>query len=75
MEAKVREAADRAKIPIALHRVEAIDEIMAYDVSLVPSLIINEEVVVVGRVPFVRELVELLAHYQEPLNRPLRRPA
>lgn len=48
------------QLPSALHRVTKIDEILAYDVLMTPALVINGEVKVVGRVPSVKEIKELL---------------
>ncbi len=55
-----REAARQLQLPSALHRVTKIDEILAYDVLMTPALVIDGEVKVVGRVPSVKEIKELL---------------
>ena len=43
-----------------VEKVEAIEKILAYNVMRTPALVINEKVVLYGRIPSVNELKEII---------------
>lgn len=53
-------AAKQLNIPFELEKVTQIDRILAFDVPTTPALVVDGEVKVVGRVPSVNELMELI---------------
>ena len=58
--ANALEATRQLQVPSELHRVTKIDDILRYDVLMTPALVIDGEVKIVGRVPSVEEIKELL---------------
>jgi nucleotide-binding universal stress UspA family protein len=61
MEAKVREAARKARKTIRIFLEQDIDALLRRRLSHTPALEVNGRLVVSGRVPFVAELVELFS--------------
>jgi small redox-active disulfide protein 2 len=61
LEARTVEALDSLGMEASVHKVTDVVEIIAYDVMSTPALVIDETVVVAGRVPSVDELRRLLA--------------
>lgn len=61
LEAHALEAIRQMDMEADLEKVEDIGDIMAYGVMRTPGLVVNEKVLVFGRVPSVPEIVALLA--------------
>lgn len=57
---RVEEAAEEMGIDVEVIKVTEINDIMAYDILMTPGLVLDEELVISGRVPSVRELTELM---------------
>ena len=64
LEAVVREAVEELGIKATFTKVKQMSEIMAYDISATPALVINEKVLSYGRIPnsdeirgWIKELV------------------
>jgi len=64
LEKSVNIAVSEMKIDVKVEKVEDIQKIMAYGIMRTPGLVINEKVVVSGRVPSVSELKEMIAKHQ-----------
>jgi small redox-active disulfide protein 2 len=60
MEAVTREALQELGIDAEVQKVKDINEIMAYPVMMTPALVINEKVVLSGKVPGKSEVAALL---------------
>jgi small redox-active disulfide protein 2 len=60
LEKLAREAAAELGIEATFTKVQDFDQIMAYDITSTPALVIDEEVKVSGRVPPKDEIVALL---------------
>jgi len=60
LEKLAREAAAELGIEATFVKVQDFDQIMAYDITSTPALVVNEEVKVSGRVPRKDEIVALL---------------
>lgn len=60
LEAVTREVLKELGIEAEVHKVKDINEIMAYPVMKTPALVINEKVVLSGKVPAKSEVIELL---------------
>lgn len=60
LENKVREIVAEHHIDATVEKVDDIMKIIAYGVRRTPALVIDEKVVMHGRVPTEKELVELL---------------
>jgi small redox-active disulfide protein 2 len=60
LEKLTREAVAELGIDANIVKVQEFDKIMAYDIVSTPALVVDEEVVVSGRVPRVDEIVALL---------------
>ena len=56
LEKLAREAVGEAGVEATFTKVKEIDEIMAYDVTSTPALVINEEVKSSGRIPRKEEI-------------------
>ena len=56
----VAKAAEELNLTIQLLKVTDIQAIMAYDILSTPAVVINEKVVIKGRVPNISEMKELL---------------
>jgi small redox-active disulfide protein 2 len=61
LEANVRRALEAAGIDAVVEKVTSYDAILAYGVSSTPALVVDEHVVLAGRVPSPRQLESLLA--------------
>jgi len=61
LEARAIEALDALGMEAPIHKVTDFPQIVAYDVMSTPALVIDEKVVLAGRVPSVEELRRLLA--------------
>lgn len=60
LEANAKEAVATLGVPATVEKVSDIAAIMAYGVLRTPGLVVNEKVVVSGRVPSAGEIVTLL---------------
>ena len=60
LEQVTRDAVAEAGIEATVTKVDDILEIMAYGVMTTPALVIDEKVVMKGRVPSVREITKML---------------
>jgi len=58
--AEAEQAIARSGLPVALTKVEDLDGIIAYGVLTTPALVIDDEVVSVGRIPRAAEIVTLI---------------
>jgi small redox-active disulfide protein 2 len=56
----VRAAADAVGIDYQLEKVTGIQQILAFGVMMTPALVVDGEVKLVGKVPGVEELMQLL---------------
>lgn len=56
----VQKAANQMGIEYSVEKVTDIDKFVAYGVMLTPALVVNEEVVLVGSVPSVDRLMDLI---------------
>lgn len=54
------QAADELNVEYELEKVSDIDRILSFDVPGTPALVVNGDVVVVGRVPSLNELKDLI---------------
>jgi small redox-active disulfide protein 2 len=61
LEERTREALDMLGLQAEIGKVTDPMEIVAYGVLSTPGLVVDEEVVVSGRVPTARQLTELLS--------------
>ena len=59
-EAMVEAVVSQLNLDFKIEKIEDIQEIMSYDVMSTPAIVIDEEVVVKGRVPSLTELKDLL---------------
>lgn len=60
LEKLVRAAVEELKIDATVEKVEDIQQIMGYGIMRTPGLVINEKVVLSGKIPSAKELVELI---------------
>ncbi len=60
LEKRVHRAVKESGVIANINKVEDIEKIMEYDVMSTPALVIDEKVLVKGRVPTVDEIKELL---------------
>jgi small redox-active disulfide protein 2 len=61
LETRTREALDELGASARIDKITDYGEIAAYGVMATPGLVVDDDVVVSGRVPSVRELRDLLA--------------
>lgn len=64
LEQTVNEAVKSLNVEIHVSKVEEIDKILGYGVMRTPGLVINEKVVLTGRVPSVSEVKEIIEKYK-----------
>lgn len=55
-EAIIRETLDEIGVQANIEKIEDIEQIMAYDVMSTPALVIDEQVVIRGKVPTKEEI-------------------
>ena len=60
-EAVIRETLDETGISANVEKIEDIVQIMAYDVMSTPALVVDEQVVIRGKVPTKDEVKAILA--------------
>ena len=60
LEARTREAVEKAGLDAEVVKVQEMVDIMAYGIMSTPGLVVDEEVRLSGRVPSVDEIVALL---------------
>jgi small redox-active disulfide protein 2 len=60
LEKLVRSTVEEMKIDATVEKVEDIQQIMGYGIMRTPGLVINEKVVLSGKIPSAKELVELI---------------
>lgn len=60
LENRVRRVVTRNNIDARITKVEDIVDIMSYNIMATPALVINEKVIVKGRVPSENELLGLI---------------
>ena len=61
LEQMVRRTVDNLKIDAIVEKEEDIMKIIAYGVRRTPALVIDEKIVLYGRVPTEKELIQLLS--------------
>ncbi len=64
LEQTVREAVKSINLDAIISKVEEIDKIMSYGVMRTPALVINEKVVLSGRVPSLNEVKEIIEKHK-----------
>ncbi|HOU98283.1 MAG TPA: thioredoxin family protein [Bacteroidales bacterium] len=64
LEQTVNEAVKLLNAEITVSKVEEIDKILGYGVMRTPGLVINEKVVLTGRVPSINEVKEIIEKYK-----------
>jgi len=57
---ETEQAIKASGVAVELEKVEKIDDILAYGVMMTPALVIDDQVVVYGRVPTVDAIAELI---------------
>lgn len=60
LEKSTRLAIDEMSVDAEVEKVEDIVEIMAYGVMRTPALVIDEKVVMYGKTPSVKEIIEII---------------
>ena len=60
LESRTREALQELGLPATVEKVTDYGQIAAYGVMKTPGLVVDERLVLSGRVPTAREIVELL---------------
>lgn len=60
LEKTVNIAVEELKIEANVEKIDDIQKIMAYGIMRTPGLVINDKVVISGRVPSVKEIKELI---------------
>lgn len=63
LESRAKEAAFQLNLEANFEKVEDIEKIISYGIMKTPALVINENVVVSGRVPSVEEIKEILKNH------------
>lgn len=56
----VTEAVNQSGIEASIEKIEDIMQIMKFNVMSTPAVVINDEIVIKGRVPTVKEITDLL---------------
>lgn len=65
LEKNVREAVEKMKSLAGVIKISSIDEIVDFGVMMVPALVINEEVVSVGKLLTIEKITELIKEKEE----------
>ncbi len=65
LEKNVREAVEKMKSSAEVIKISSIDEIVDFGVMMVPALVINEEVVSVGKLLTIEKITELIKEKEE----------
>ena len=60
LEKQTRQAVEEMKLDAEVTKVEDILEIMSYGVMRTPALVVDEQVTMSGKVPSVKEIIEIL---------------
>jgi small redox-active disulfide protein 2 len=60
LEEIVRQSVETLKIEVRISKVTDMQEILAYDILKTPGLVINEKLVMSGRVPTAESVAELI---------------
>lgn len=60
MESQVRKAIEQMHLDVPLIKVQDYNQIMAYGVMNMPALVLNEKVVISGRIPSVEEIIKII---------------
>jgi len=60
LEQTVKEAVKASNMEINITKVEEIDKILNYGIMKTPGLVIDEKVVLSGRVPSINEVIEII---------------
>ena len=60
LEANTRSAVEQLHVSAVIEKVEDIGDIMSYGIMRTPGLIVDDQVVISGRVPSIPEIVTLL---------------
>ncbi len=64
LEKRIREAIVQLNLPATVEKVQDIQKIMSYGIISTPGLVIDEKVVLSGRVPTVDALKEIISSTQ-----------
>lgn len=62
LEQVVKQAVKNSNIDASITKIEDIMKIMEYGVAQTPALVINDEIVLSGRIPSDTEIIELLTN-------------
>lgn len=62
MQKVVEESAEKLKIDCKIIKVDDMDDIMQYDVMSLPGLVIDEKVILTGKIPGEQEMMDILTH-------------
>ena len=62
LEVNTRQAVKQLGMPAHIEKVEDITDIMAYGVMTTPALVVDDQVILTGRVPLVPEITTLLTN-------------
>ncbi|MDN5342518.1 MAG: hypothetical protein PWP28_1393 [Oceanotoga sp.] len=60
LEILTKEVLDENSIPFEINHIKDLSEIMSYGVMKTPALIVDEKVIISGRVPSKKELIKRL---------------
>jgi small redox-active disulfide protein 2 len=63
LEKLTREVVETNGIQATITKVEDITEIMKYHIMATPALVVNEDVLIKGRVPSASEILQILSKY------------
>lgn len=60
LEQSIRNVVENNQIDTEIIKIQDMEEIMQYDIMTLPGIVINEKVVMTGRIPDEKELLSLL---------------
>ena len=60
LEKNIREVVEKINSPAEIIKISSIDEIVDYGVMMIPALVIDDEVVSVGKVLPIEKIIELI---------------